>query len=223
MISGRRIVLISAIVMGILLGHVLTSYFSGTGFNVYDMQIVLNVYQNGELIYTQRANSPVENFGMLHSAWLEFDMTGGQRHTVQRTFTRVDGTTNTLGIWAFYFDSSTNTPVMRYSFWLIDDSTPPAFSRNMYSPKDADSTVYMVNDLTSGYYVDTNGNLVIYIQSEVYVPSANQSIEAISLLMHDTGGNTDAFYYLLFYDLLSTPLDLVAGQAYQFEYQIVYP
>ena len=185
------------------------------------MKIFLNVYANGKLVYSQEANSPVENYGKLHAKWLEASFSYGLGHSITVSLTDYTGTADTLSFDAIY---TVNLEDSRFIFTLIDDATPPPFTRNMYSPKDTDSTLYEIMDNLAGYYVDSNSNLVIFIQSEVYTPTTNQTIEAISLsLWYDVVSNTDTVKYLLFYDLLANPLSLTAGVSYQFEYQIVYP
>ena len=186
------------------------------------LNIYLYIYKNGELVAIETVDSPVENFGILFAGWLEMECSGGACADTKIAVTTIAGTTAlNKQIYTFY---DTTGWVNRYVFWAIDDATPPPFSRTMYSPKDADSTVYQLGDQTSGYYIDANGNLVVYIQSELYGFTSAVDIEAVALIWWlDRTNNADGAKVLLIYDILSTPISLNAGDNLQLEYRFVFP
>ena len=226
MISSRKyiiLLLLTFLAIGTLLGASLIHFLYSNTTDGGILTVRVKVYVDGSKVLEKEVDSPVENFGKLMAAWLEMEYTGGALHTVVFSPTAVDGTTRTDYI-RYMYDGTTTTASARYLFWLIDDGTPVPFTRNMYTPLDADSTKYELKDSLSGYYVDQNGNLVVFIQSEVFSPTQNITIEAISLLYtYNQGAITNANTVLLFYDLLGTPLSVQAGQSVQIEYDFIFP
>lgn len=214
--KSHLLIMFSIALIGLLIVNIYIYTVNNNTANDSHFRIILNVYIDGLLVHSQYANSPVENWGRLFSSLLF----GGNNYGgyVITTLTDLLGNNDEIYIINIYESYG------EFYIVAIDDDTPVPFSRGMYNPFDASSNPYYLSVVSKGYYVDSNQNLVIYIQSAVLSPTSNITIEAVSLILEMPVSQLDeSNLYLLFYDILSTPITASQDQAIQFEYQLVFP